>query len=256
MVGRLPNTHHQARYHPPTTPGKLGFCWRHSGPRFVPPRSDALSPSSPALAIEPLPPWATTTGVIRGDTTIASGDIEVGRPPISPLPQLTLSPDDDDHYDRHQPRRRVDSAPVPVRLRRQLLGLADSPLRQWDAEVQSIAAMLSDNHEDQQLRDTFLNLTLQLAVEQPLKTPFVAAVVLVENTLQPDIVDAVLERLAQAIDQNLAAGDWRQVKLLLKFLACLQSCLEGDGIFPLLEELFSRAADLQTASSDDVCAPA
>jgi nuclear cap-binding protein subunit 1 len=42
------------------------------------------------------------------------------------------------------------------------------------------------------------------------------------------------------------------VKLYLKLLACLQGCLEGDGVFPLLEELFSRAADLQTASSDDV----
>ena len=42
------------------------------------------------------------------------------------------------------------------------------------------------------------------------------------------------------------------MKLYLKFLACLQACLEGDGVFPLLEELFSRAADLQTASSDDV----
>ncbi|KAF4512917.1 hypothetical protein G6O67_000246 [Ophiocordyceps sinensis] len=159
--------------------------------------------------------------------------------------------DEDDHHDRRQQRRRVDSAPATVRLRRQLLGIADSPLRQWDAEVQSIARLLSDNHEDEQLRDTFVNLALQLAAEQPLKTPFVAAVVLVENTLNPDMVDTVLVRLAQAIDNNLALGDWRQVKLLLKFLACLQSCLEGDGVFPLLEELFSRAADLQTASSDD-----
>lgn len=28
--------------------------------------------------------------------------------------------------------------------------------------------------------------------------------------------------------------------------------LEGEGVFPVLEELFSRAADLQTASSEDV----
>ncbi|PHH84606.1 hypothetical protein CDD83_1664 [Cordyceps sp. RAO-2017] len=159
--------------------------------------------------------------------------------------------DDDDHYDRRQQRRRTDVAPAPIRLRRQLLGLADSPLRQWDAEVQSIAHLLSDNHEDEQLRESFVNLSLQLVVEQPLKTPFVAAVVLVTNSLKPDVVDVVLARLAQAVDSNIALGDWRQVKLLLKFLACLQSCLEGDGIFPLLEELFGRAADLQTASSDD-----
>ncbi|RDA95772.1 hypothetical protein CP533_5114 [Ophiocordyceps camponoti-saundersi (nom. inval.)] len=160
--------------------------------------------------------------------------------------------DDDDHYDRRQQqRRRTDSAPVPVRLRRQLLALADSPLRQWGAEVQAVARMLHDNADDEQLCDTFVNLSMQLAVEQPLKTPFVAAVVLVANTLRPAVVDAVLARLARDIDGSLESGEWRQLKLLLKFLACLQPCLEGDGIFPLLDELFARAADLQTASSED-----
>ncbi|PNY24968.1 Nuclear cap-binding protein subunit 1 [Tolypocladium capitatum] len=159
--------------------------------------------------------------------------------------------DDDEHHERRQQRRRTDSAPAPVRLRRQLLAIADSPLRQWDVEVQSIARMVTDNYEDEQLRDTFVNLAMQLAVEQPLKTPFVAAVVLVANTSKPELVDTVLVRLAQAIDSNIGQGEWRQVKLLLKFLACMQSCLEGDGVFPLLEELFSRAADLQTTSSDD-----
>lgn len=119
-------------------------------------------------------------------------------------------------------------------------------------EVQSIARMVTDNYEDEQLRDVFVNLAMQLAVEQPLKTPFVAAVVLVANATKPELVDTVLVRLAQAIDSNIGLGEWRQVKLLLKFMACMQSCLEGDGVFPLLEELFNRAADLQTASSDDV----
>ncbi|KAK2595788.1 Nuclear cap-binding protein subunit 1 [Conoideocrella luteorostrata] len=160
--------------------------------------------------------------------------------------------DDDDHYDRRQQRRRTDSAPVPVRLRRQLLSLADSPLRRWSEEVTSIVHMITDNYDDENLRNTFVSLTLQLVVEQPLKTPFVAAVVLVANTLKPELVDEVLIHLATQIEENLATGQWREVKLLLKFLACLQGCLEGNGIFPLLEDLFMRAADLQTASSDDV----
>ena len=93
---------------------------------------------------------------------------------------------------------------------------------------------------------------MQLVVEQPLKTPFVAAVVLVGNSLKPELVDVVLAKLGPALEGKIKDGEWREVKLYLKFLACLQSCLEGDGVFPLLEELFSRAADLQTASSDDV----
>ncbi|RSL46011.1 hypothetical protein CEP54_014048 [Fusarium duplospermum] len=159
--------------------------------------------------------------------------------------------DDDDHYDRRQQRRRIDSAPLPVRVRRQLLGIADSPLRRWAEEVQSIAHMVADNYDDENLRNMFLDLVVQLLLEQPLKTPFVAAVVLIINTLKSEFVDDILARLAQVTQDKIAEGAWRDVKLLLKFLACLQSLLEGDGIFPLLEELFSRAADLQTASSDD-----
>lgn len=139
-----------------------------------------------------------------------------------------------------------------MRVRRQLLGIADSPLRRWAEEVQSIAHMVADNHDDENLRSMFLDLVVQLLLEQPLKTPFVAAVVLIINTLKPEFVDHVLARLAQVTQDKIAEGAWRDVKLLLKFLACLQSLLEGDGVFPLLEELFSRAADLQTASSDDV----
>ncbi|KAI0898032.1 MIF4G like-domain-containing protein [Annulohypoxylon nitens] len=157
---------------------------------------------------------------------------------------------EDDDYDRRPQRRRYD-APLPVRIRKQLLGLAESPLRRWHEEVQSIAHVVADNYEDQELRTSFLELVPQLLIEQPLKTPFVAAVVLVINSLKPDILSDLLARVTVATEEKIKVGEWRDVKLYLKFLACLQSCLEGDGLFPLLEELFNRAGDLQTASSDD-----
>ncbi|KAI1802282.1 MIF4G like-domain-containing protein [Daldinia bambusicola] len=157
---------------------------------------------------------------------------------------------DDDDYDRRPQRRRYD-APLPVRIRKQLLGLAESPLRRWHEEVQSIAHVLADNYEDQELRTSFLDLVLQMLIEQPLKTPFVAAVVLVANSLKPEVLSDLLTRVATATEEKVNVGEWRDVKLHLKFLACLQSSLEGEGLFPLLEELFSRAVDLQTASSDD-----
>lgn len=89
-------------------------------------------------------------------------------------------------------------------------------------------------------------------LEQPLKTPFVAAVAVVANTMKPELMEGILARLATQIEEHIGQGLWREVKLLLKYLACMQSCLEENGVFPLLEELFMRAADLQTASSDDV----
>jgi nuclear cap-binding protein subunit 1 len=158
---------------------------------------------------------------------------------------------DDDDYDRRSQRRRHE-APLPVRIRKQLLGLAESPLRRWHEEVQSIARLIAENYDDPELQTSFLDLVPQMVLEQPLKTPFVAAVVLLVNTSKPEAIDVILARIASATEERVNQGEWRDVKLYLKFLACLQSCLEGDGLFPVLDELFTRAVVLQTASSDDV----
>ncbi|KAJ9134724.1 Nuclear cap-binding protein subunit 1 [Coniochaeta hoffmannii] len=157
---------------------------------------------------------------------------------------------DDDDQDQRGPRRRFD-APPHVRVRKGLLAIAENPMRPWHEEVQSIANLMTENYDDELLRGNFVDLVLQLALEQPLKTPFTAAVVLVANTNKPELIDTLLTKLAGAIEARIAQGEWRDVKLYLKLLACLQSMLEGDGVFPVLEELFSRAVDLQTASSDD-----
>lgn len=89
-------------------------------------------------------------------------------------------------------------------------------------------------------------------VEQPLKIPFVAAIVLLANAQKPELTADVLSKLGEALQRRLELGEWREVKLYLRFLACLQGIFEGDGIFTILEEFFSRAADLQMKSSDDV----
>jgi nuclear cap-binding protein subunit 1 len=64
----------------------------------------------------------------------------------------------------------------------------------------------------------------------------------------------VLKKTGEVLQDALNAGAWRDVKLLLRFLSCLQGLLEGEGVFPILEEIFARAVDLQTSSSEDVCA--
>lgn len=104
-------------------------------------------------------------------------------------------------------------------------------------------------HEDSLQHKTDVDPSV---VEQPFKTPFVAAIVIVINPHESEVAQELLKRAAKAIQENLEAGHWREVKLVLRFLACLQGLLEDDGVFPLLEELFSRAVDLQTASSEDV----
>lgn len=89
-------------------------------------------------------------------------------------------------------------------------------------------------------------------LEQPLKIPFVAATVLVANASKPEVASDVLKKFGESLQAYIDSGAWREVKLLLRFLGCIQSLFEGDGVVPILEELFARAVDLQTASSEDV----
>ena len=90
-------------------------------------------------------------------------------------------------------------------------------------------------------------------LEQPFKIPFAAAVVLAANTKKPELTAEILKKVQENLDDFIGKGLWREVKLVLRFLACLQGALEENGLFPVLEDIFSRAVDLQTASSEDVC---
>lgn len=89
-------------------------------------------------------------------------------------------------------------------------------------------------------------------VEQPLKIPFVAGTVLYANAEKSDVAQDILNRAGPLCQEALDAGDWRSFKLLLRFLACLAPLFKEDGVVPILDELFNRAVDLQTASSEDV----
>ncbi|MCJ1353077.1 MAG: hypothetical protein MMC33_003061 [Icmadophila ericetorum] len=157
---------------------------------------------------------------------------------------------EDDDYDRRQPRRRLEE-PAHTKVRKQLLSIAESPVKRTEDEIASIAKIVADGYDDEELRETFTGLVVQLVVEQPLKIPIVAATVLIVNTQKPEVTEEILIRAGELIQDYLRSGAWREVKLILRFFACLQGLLQGDGVLPLLEELFSRAVDLQTASSED-----
>ncbi|KAK4694518.1 nuclear cap-binding protein subunit 1, partial [Lecanoromycetidae sp. Uapishka_2] len=154
---------------------------------------------------------------------------------------------DDDDYDRRQQRRKYEE-PLHIKVRKQLLGVAESPIKKTDEEISSIATLVVENYEDVEAQNQFVKLAVQLS---PFKIPFVAAVVILINRKKPEAADQVIAKAQTTLQDHLNLGDWREVKLVLRFFACLQGVLEGDGVFPILEELFNRAVDLQTASSED-----
>ncbi|KIX10491.1 uncharacterized protein Z518_01574 [Rhinocladiella mackenziei CBS 650.93] len=157
---------------------------------------------------------------------------------------------DDDYDDRRSQRRRYEE-PLAVSLRKQVLSIAESPHRRTEDDVATIAKTLAENYFDHDLSSGFLDLVVQLVIEQPLKIPFVAAIVILANAQKPELTAEVLVKVGEALQQQLNLGQWREVKLYLRFLGCLQGIFEGGGVFPMLDELFSRAADLQMKSSED-----
>ena len=88
--------------------------------------------------------------------------------------------------------------------------------------------------------------------EQPLKIPYVAAIILYANEQKADIAKVIIERTGLRLQAALEASEWRSFKLLLRFLVSMHGLFEADGAMPLLDELFNKAADLQTESNDDV----
>ncbi|CAI7629132.1 unnamed protein product [Penicillium glandicola] len=157
----------------------------------------------------------------------------------------------DDDFDRRPQRRRYEE-PLFVQVRRQLLTIAESAARRAEDDVQGIAKTVTDNYDDDEIRRDFVNISLDLVLEQPMKIPFIAGTVLVAHSLKPELGSEVLSKAAEALQKYIDIGAWREVKLLIRFLGILQPIYEGDGVFPLLEELFARAVDLQTASSEDL----
>ncbi|KAJ5107568.1 hypothetical protein N7456_004243 [Penicillium angulare] len=157
----------------------------------------------------------------------------------------------DDDFDRRPQRRRYEE-PLFVQVRRQLLTIAESAARRVEDDIMGVAKSVAENYDDEELRDTFVNISLELVLEQPMKIPFVAAITLVAYNLKAELGAEVLKKAGAALQKYIDSGSWREVKLLLRFFGGLQPLFEGDGVFPLLEELFARAVDLQTASSEDL----
>jgi nuclear cap-binding protein subunit 1 len=193
--------------------------------------------------------------VVEAITIIARGDIEVWTHQTQLHATRTYKADrslpDEDDYDRRPQRRRYEE-PLSAKVRKQFLAIAESPLKRVEDEMYSIAKTVCDNPEDEELRAAFYDLSLQLVVEQPFKIPFVAAVVLAINTMKSEVVEEVLKRAAERTNRAIALGEWREVKLLMKFLGSLQGLLEGEGVWIVLKDLMTKAVDLQTENNEEV----
>ncbi|PSK56622.1 hypothetical protein B9Z65_6246 [Elsinoe australis] len=160
---------------------------------------------------------------------------------------------DDDNNTRPNQRRRFD--PPGTRLRKKILTLVDAGFVAPETEISEIVSLTVQNSSDDFVRDTFNDLVLSLALEQPCKVVFVAAAVVGVNAKAPEVVKELLGKTETAINRAVKKGDWRVVKLGLRFLGALQGIFEGEGVLAVLEELFQRAVDLQSQNPEETLGP-
>lgn len=163
---------------------------------------------------------------------------------------ILTAPTDDDNNTRPNQRRRFD--PPGTRLRKKILTLVDAGFVAPETEISEIVSLTVQNSSDDFVRDTFNDLVLSLALEQPCKVVFVAAAVVGVNAKAPEVVKELLGKTETAINRSVKKGDWRVVKLGLRFLGALQGIFEGEGVLAVLEELFQRAVDLQSQNPEEV----
>lgn len=98
----------------------------------------------------------------------------------------------------------------------------------------------------------FAALTEFSIVEQPFKIPFAAAVIFYGNQAKIEIASEAIKLVADRLQETFNAGQWKEFKLFLRFLACLQPLFEDDGILAFLGVLFDTVVDLQSANENDV----
>ena len=187
-------------------------------------------------------------------------------------PHLTYWETDDDEYDRRAPRRpRQGDESILWRLKKKFLQIAEDPKVLPEDEAQDISRILVENIHEDELKKQFFDIFIQLYVlllyysrkritltqtsliEQPFKIPFAAAVILYTNHEKPEVATEILKRVTDRTQQFLNAGQWKEFKLFLRFLACIQGLLDDNGVFPILNQLFDVVVDLQSANENDVC---
>lgn len=65
--------------------------------------------------------------------------------------------------------------------------------------------------------------------------------VLVANSQNAEAGKLIVEEAGKAVQQCLNEGTFTRVKLLLRFLGCVQGMLEGSGVYPLLTSIVDKA---------------
>lgn len=87
-------------------------------------------------------------------------------------------------------------------------------------------------------------------IEQPFKIPFVATIVRVANVANEELGKATIEHFGAELQRYWKGGAFTQFKLVLRFFACLGDMVGADGIYPMLEQLWTKLEAYNTEGNE------
>ena len=90
---------------------------------------------------------------------------------------MVLTEDDDYDQQSYRNQRQRQDVPPGTRIRRGLLAIAENQYSLPHEDAMKVAKLVTENYEDDYIKDTFSAVSLRLVVEQPFKIPLVAATV-------------------------------------------------------------------------------
>ncbi|KTW28636.1 uncharacterized protein T551_02486 [Pneumocystis jirovecii RU7] len=132
-------------------------------------------------------------------------------------------------------------------LRKHVLLLGD-PV--YGENIESVAQILIADFEDETLHNGILSTFRDYIIELPMKIPFLATVVSLASTKEASIGKYTVEYMSTAAQAFLDSGEWRNFKLILRFLVCATSMIDGDGVMHVLNGLTQRISEIYTIISD------
>ncbi|KAG5520228.1 hypothetical protein PMAC_001306 [Pneumocystis sp. 'macacae'] len=133
------------------------------------------------------------------------------------------------------------------RLRKHVFLLGD-PV--YGENIESVAQMLITDFEDETLYNGILSTFRDYIIELPMKIPFLATVVSLASTKEASIGKCTIEYMATAAQAFLDSGEWRNFKLVLRFLVCATSMIDGDGVMHVLDGLTQRISEIYATVLD------
>lgn len=156
--------------------------------------------------------------------------------------------DDDDYYNERRPKPQ-NTFTIFDRLYFDIVEIGDPSRMSLTNRVAHAGTGFAAEVDNLAIRNGVLETFIATILEQPHKTPLVAAIILVGNSANPLVGQLAVEHVHSKIELWLKQGNYNHVKISVRLLACLEPIIEsGRGVSVFLAALLDRAIELKHKS--------